>query len=270
MRDLVHLNWGASLGEHDRLAGICNDDVPEDRFLPELKYGVLKILVGGAVVIQEGVVRVRRLEVARNCERQGGERERPEAGGSLQQRDRGEHGPITDFKLLKYVVEVYFDCASGNVQLARNLLVRQTFGHESHDFALAAREHPQHFFNFGAVYFLPVWREVLGRFRSRTGALRHQPQGMQNGVGVCVLRNCTASAGRDCRGELVVSFGFGKERQPSGKILGPRNGEDLGYRQVRQRVINERDVGCQIPNRIEAACSAATRRNNLEVVLCCE
>ncbi len=82
VRDLVHLNRGVSLGERDRLAGICNDDVPEDRFLPELKYGVLKILVGGAVLIQEGV-RVRRLEVARNCERQGGKRERAEAGGSL-------------------------------------------------------------------------------------------------------------------------------------------------------------------------------------------
>ena len=51
LRDLAHLNWGASLGEHDCLAGIHNDDVPEDRLLPELKYGVLKILVGGAVVI---------------------------------------------------------------------------------------------------------------------------------------------------------------------------------------------------------------------------
>ena len=50
--------------------------------------GMLKVFGGGAVVI--GVVRVRRLGVARNCERQGGDRERTEVGGSLQRRDRRE------------------------------------------------------------------------------------------------------------------------------------------------------------------------------------
>ena len=147
------------MGEHDCLAGIRNDDVPEDRFLPDIKYGLLRILVGGAVVI--GVVRVGRLGVAQNSERQG-ERKRAEAGGSLQRRDRGEHGPITDFKLLKYVVEVYFDRASGNVQLMRNLFVRQTVAHQLRNLALAVRQHPQHVLDFGAVYFPPVCREVVG------------------------------------------------------------------------------------------------------------
>ena len=48
-------------------------------------------------------------------------------------------------------------------------------------------------------------------------------------------------------------------------LLGFRNGEDLGLRQVRQRVSKKRNVGCQIPNCFEAACSAATRLNNFEV-----
>src|SRR5215208_1618629 len=55
--------------------------------------------------------------------------------------ERREHCPIADFKLLKNVMEVLFDGPVGNIQPAPNLLVRQAFGHQTHDLSLAVCEH---------------------------------------------------------------------------------------------------------------------------------
>src|SRR4051794_39347762 len=50
---------------------------------------------------------------------------------------RREHRSVANFELLKDVMQVHFDCAINNVQPPPYFLVRQPFGHETHDLALA-------------------------------------------------------------------------------------------------------------------------------------
>ena len=64
----------------------------------------------------------------------------------VQYGERREHGPVADFKLLIDVMEVHLDGAVGNIQPAPNFLVRQPFGHQGHDLALAVCQHRQHVF----------------------------------------------------------------------------------------------------------------------------
>ena len=54
---------------------------------------------------------------------------------------RREHCPVADLKFLIDVMQVDLDGAVGNIQPAPNFLVRQPFGHQSHDLALAVREY---------------------------------------------------------------------------------------------------------------------------------
>src|SRR5260370_14160452 len=56
--------------------------------------------------------------------------------------ERREHSPVADFKLLKDVMEVHLDGAVDNIQPPPNFLVRQPFGHQTHDLALPACQHP--------------------------------------------------------------------------------------------------------------------------------
>src|SRR3954466_9506572 len=50
---------------------------------------------------------------------------------------RREHRSVANFEFLKDVMEVHFDGAINNVQPAPYFLVRQPFGDQTHDLALA-------------------------------------------------------------------------------------------------------------------------------------
>src|ERR1700675_4016546 len=52
-------------------------------------------------------------------------------------RERCEHCPVTDFELLKDVMKMYLDGAVGNIQPSPDFLVRQPYGHQTHDLLLA-------------------------------------------------------------------------------------------------------------------------------------
>ncbi|MDA9480160.1 hypothetical protein XI03_37810 [Bradyrhizobium sp. CCBAU 65884] len=75
----------------------------ENSSLPGLIFGMLSRATD-AVVVRIHVVRFRRLEFVRNCERQKRQRKQAEARRSLQQREGSEHSSVGNFKLLKYVV----------------------------------------------------------------------------------------------------------------------------------------------------------------------
>ena len=62
----------------------------------------------------------------------------------LRDGERGEHCPVANVKFLKDVVKMHLDGTVRNIQPAPDFLVRQPFGHQSHDLALAicqCREH---------------------------------------------------------------------------------------------------------------------------------
>ena len=196
---------------------------------------------------------------------------RAEAGGSFQQRDCREHGPITDFKLLKHVVEVYFDRALGNVQLARNLLVRQTLGYQAHNLTLAVRQHRQHFFDFGAVYFSfpfgerswdrsggALMRSVISlRDRSIVSGFAYFEIALQAPAAIAAVRSSSLSGSvkNTSRVGRFSAFAMARISDPvrSGNVLARSATSGAKF-----RIASRQLVPC------------ATRRNNLEVVLCCE
>src|SRR5258705_11879246 len=62
-----------------------------------------------------------------------------------------EHCPVADFKLLIDVMEVLFDSTVSNIQPASNFLIRQPFGHQTHDLSLTICEYAQGIFGDGNV-----------------------------------------------------------------------------------------------------------------------
>ena len=80
----------------------------------------------------------------------------------MQHGERREHCPVADFKLLKDVMEVHLDGAVDNIQPAPNFLVRQPFGHQTHDLALPVCQHRQHVLRVRDVPLLPECGLIRG------------------------------------------------------------------------------------------------------------
>ena len=95
--------------------------------------------------------------VQKRCHRQ------TPARSIVRYRERREHGPVADFKLLIDVMEVYLDSAVGDIQPAPDFLVRQPFGHQSHNLALTVRQHRQHVLRNRDVTSLPGHGLIGGR-----------------------------------------------------------------------------------------------------------
>src|SRR5215475_10632143 len=91
---------------------------------------------------------------------------------------------VADVELLKDVMEMHFDRAVSNIQSTTNLLVRQTFGYQTHDLTLAHGQRNESFLGYRA--------RLLSRLPERGQlqkllAARHLPQDLHENLRVHIL-----------------------------------------------------------------------------------
>ena len=65
---------------------------------------------------------------------------------------RREGRTVADCELLINVMQVDLDGTVGNIQLASDLLVRQSFGYQAHDLAFALGQQRQYIFGAGLAF----------------------------------------------------------------------------------------------------------------------
>src|SRR5215471_5655346 len=92
---------------------------------------------------------------------------------------------VADVELLKDVMEMHFDRAVSDIQSTTNLLVRQTFGYQTHDLTLAHGQRNESFLGYRA-------RLLSRRFPERGQlqqllAARHLPQDLHENLRVHIL-----------------------------------------------------------------------------------
>src|SRR6516165_9441009 len=93
---------------------------------------------------------------------------------------RRKRRAVADVELLKDVMEMHFDRAVSNIQSTSNLLVRQTFGYQTHDLTLAHGQRNESFLGYRA--------RLLSRRLPERGQLqqllaaRHLPQDLHENL----------------------------------------------------------------------------------------
>src|SRR5882757_4212954 len=106
----------------------------------------------------------------------------------MRERQRRERRAVADGELLIDVMQMHLDGAVGDIELAPNLFVRQSFGDQMHNLTLALGQHRQYVFSDDAAG---------GRERQQSSAGCNLPQAMQEDTWRRLFEHHTVRASRD-------------------------------------------------------------------------
>jgi hypothetical protein len=181
----------------------------------------------------------------------------------LRDGERGEHCPVANVKFLEDVVKMHLDGTIRNIQPAPDFLVRQPFGHQTHDLTLPVCQRRQSFVRDCAL--LSKGRPAGRGRRQKSLTISNFPQDLHQSIGVNIRWDDGVSACRSKRPQVAIFDGWRKKHQSGSSSVFRA---ELGQRRnTRHQHIYDGDVRNKSTNRIETARAVAAMCNNLEVML---